>query len=532
MTLRYGDSVEKLFCNIYHPFIDDDHSLWGIELGTGQLKKSTDYGDSWNLFFDFATLGNGIANNPVYGCIYISRKGHIFVGLKDKDNGQGYLYRSASPRGNDFELIFRFRKGAFPNCWNITEDNDGVIFVGTYGHSGTGSVDANGKEINLGYFYKSVDDGLTFIESNYFMTSSNARHIHNIQVDPFTNVLYVTIGDALKETWVSTDKGVTFTRIRDNSQMGGDTGISFFDDSRIWGTDFYNNGNQNPGSRGYTNYLRKSTGTPTAQTFEIKRVLDTDPDNTAIYDMHALGNKWAFAVTHDEWDDQLTKRSAVWVSNDKGETWSILEASPVGSYGPVFMGIANGRNSRIPDDFPYLIVTNHWTRQPQEDNMFLSRIAIEDIEKDLGITATPFAMTINPNQTLQFTANEEGVTWIASDLSVATIDINGLLTAKKPGVVYVVALKNGIASNKCWVTIMSATSKYTDMFVLGLANNERIMIPLFNSDDVEVGDDSGLRIGLTQNVKRCFKLIYEPNAYCPVIKCVTEYGLKTVKSFE
>jgi hypothetical protein len=61
-----------------------------------------------------------------------------------------------------------------------------------------------------------------------------------------------------------------------------------------------------------------------------------------------------------------------------------------------------------------------------------------------AISVTPAADTISVTQSVQFTATATGFvtpgwTWSAIDYAVATIDGNGLLTARRPGAVVVVA---------------------------------------------------------------------------------------------
>lgn len=366
------EKIEKLYNDIYHPFIDDDFSLWGMSGSI--LKKSGDYGESWVEVFDFSTIGGKKARPPIYGSVYISRKGYVFVGLED-----GNVYRSTTTRElkkrNKLHFVSTLkltdpRTTATP--WSITENRQGTMFVGQYGII----------EKNAAYLYKSENGGVTWKTISYF-TQFVDRHIHQVSVDPYTNDLYVTAGDGPKMTFKSKDAGESFKVILGPEPFGGDTGLTFFKDSRIWGTDFLYNGNENPDTKGYINQIRKSSGDDSV--FDIKLTLDKNPDDVPFYDLHAVrGTEIAYALGHDEWDDDLTKRSAIWMTTDKGETWKRILQTEIGSKSPVFMGIAHGRNSLIPIGFPYLIVNNHYTREKlyeREGKMHLTRIKIKDTLK-------------------------------------------------------------------------------------------------------------------------------------------------------
>lgn len=154
-----------------------------------------------------------------------------------------------------------------------------------------------------------------------------------------------------------------------------------------------------------------------------------------------------------------------------------------------------------------------------------------------SITLTPFTIAINPGAVVQLAALDKyggGMTelqWEVSS-SIATVN-NGQLTAINPGVVYVRASKEGVASNRCWVVIMSIDSTHTNMLELGLVTDkEKILIPLFNSSSGSSDVASKLRIGLADGIIRCFKLLDSPNANCPVLKYATAEGVKVVKSYE
>lgn len=128
-----NNKIDEINTDVYHPFIDDDFSLWGISGSI--LKWSNDYGATWNEVFDFASIGGGKARPPIYGAVYVSREGYVFVGLED-----GNVYRSTDKRELNKKSNLNFISSLkltdskiTASPWSITEDSQGILYVGEYG---------------------------------------------------------------------------------------------------------------------------------------------------------------------------------------------------------------------------------------------------------------------------------------------------------------------------------------------------------------------------------------------------------------
>lgn len=376
--------IEEIETDIYQPFIDDDWNLWALEGSI--LKISEDFGETWNDWFDFKEIGGGAARLPIYGAVYVSKNGYIFVGLED-----GKVYRSNEPYGKKFSVVNELSNPkATLNVWNITEDNDGVMYHGEYVNliNPDYNAESDPKEkmfISVAYVYKSTQNGDAgtwenigpFLDKNgkksFVWDEKNAliggdKHIHATLVNPYTNTLYVTYGDWNRYTWKSDDKGETWIKTEANE---GYTGFTFTEKAIYAATDFPYASN---------NYFSKSTdGMNFEETLDLEGSLDT-----ATFDMHSHVMKdktRVIGIVHDEWDEQYEFQSAVVYTENEGETWEVLATTPKASTDPVFIGLAHGRNSMIPKDFPYWIVSNHWTRQDVEKTgeMKLTRIPVTNI---------------------------------------------------------------------------------------------------------------------------------------------------------
>ncbi len=376
--------VDEIETEIYQPFIDDNWNLWGLE--GSALKVSEDFGETWNEWYDFKEINGGAARLPIYGAVYISKKGYIFVGLED-----GKVYRSNEPYGKKFAVVNELSNPkATLNVWNITEDNEGVMYHGEYANLINPDYNAESdlKEemfISVAYVYKSTQNGAAgtwenigpYLDKNgkksFVWDETNSltggdKHIHSTQVNPYTNTLYVTYGDWNRSTWKSEDKGENWIKTEAGE---GYTGFTFTENAIYGATDFpYASNNQ---------FSKSTDGIHFEKTLDLEGSLDT-----ATFDMHShvFGDKTrVIGIIHDEWDEQYEFQSAVVYTENEGETWEVLASTPKASTDPVFIGLAHGRNSMIPKDFPYWIVSNHWTRADikKTGNMKLTRIPVTNI---------------------------------------------------------------------------------------------------------------------------------------------------------
>ncbi|WP_068986186.1 hypothetical protein [Lysinibacillus xylanilyticus] len=386
--------IDEIETDIYHPFIDDDWNLWGLD--GSKLKRSEDFGETWDEWYDFEKIGGGLARLPIYGAVYISKKGYIFVGLED-----GKVYRSNEPQGKEFEVVnvLSHPKSTL-NVWNITEDNDGVIYHGEYANitNPNYNPETDLKEemfISVAYVYKSEKDGAknswekigSFLDDsnkvNSFVWNKEAatigadKHIHSTLVNPYTNELFVTYGDWNRYTWKSKDSGENWIK---TEATEGYTGLTFTENAIFAATDFPYASN---------NYFAKSVdGMHFEETFKLKDSLDT-----ATYDMHShiVNNESrVIGIVHDEWNQQHDFQSAVVYTENEGTSWEVLTTTPKGSTDPVYIGLAHGRNSIIPENFPYWIISNHWTREDvnKTGEMKITRIPVINIASKIIIPDT------------------------------------------------------------------------------------------------------------------------------------------------
>ncbi len=139
--------------------------------------------------------------------------------------------------GGGFKLIKTIERGvALP--WSISSDSAGRIFVGEYGPQQQGSA----KTV-----WRSDDGGDSWAVS-YQALDQDKTHIHRVAVDPYTDDVWVTVGDGKNRAMLrSQDHGETWQQLRDDQS----TGVAFTEDAIYWGRD-------EKGDAGITQYDRAS----------------------------------------------------------------------------------------------------------------------------------------------------------------------------------------------------------------------------------------------------------------------------------
>lgn len=277
---------------------------------TGITRYTDDYGET------FTDLPNNLPDFGADYYVHFSRDGTMFVSRSRQ------FFRAESPY-TDFTNVVNFSTtGSVINTWGFTEDSDGVLYISEYGNY----VDVeNGGYVNLLYWYKSINKGLSWTRYDN-LKHTDTKHIHQIKVNPYTDELYITTGDRDKRLFKSTDKGESFTEVvptvypdqtAENINYGGFTGVGFYPDGSIlWGTDWQ------PTKDGqYWNWFVKSQGTD-VNSFSYAPMekkyygfcgeLITDPNT---------GEAWTLLRDEFGEDDVV---SAVMYSEDFGESWKPL----------------------------------------------------------------------------------------------------------------------------------------------------------------------------------------------------------------
>ncbi len=157
--------------------------------------------------------------------ILVLRSGNIIA------LGGGLIFRS-SDYGHSFTEVAKLThyglgkgRGVMPQGY--TTDAQGNIYWGEYW------LNPNREEIQL---MKSKDGGNSW-ESVY--TFEDIRHIHAVQYDPYSDAIWVAVGDESKECSIgySDDGGKSFTKIGSGSQEWRAVSLIFTKKYVYWGMD-------------------------------------------------------------------------------------------------------------------------------------------------------------------------------------------------------------------------------------------------------------------------------------------------------
>lgn len=140
---------------------------------------------------------------------------------------EGKIYRSTGGR-NVFQVVHRSKRGKRPLREGFTAGSEGDVYYGEYWSN------PSRKAVRL---WKS-EDGENW-EVAFEFPPGRVRHIHAVQVDPFTNHLWLTTGDLDHECQIafSSDGGQSFTPIGQGSQMWRAVSLVFTKEAVYWGSD-------------------------------------------------------------------------------------------------------------------------------------------------------------------------------------------------------------------------------------------------------------------------------------------------------
>jgi len=130
-------------------------------------------------------------------------------------------------RGDEGEVVHSFIRGLGPLREGVCEDDKGNCYIGEYFLN-----DKRKISVNL---YKSVDDGCCWEIVNSF---NNIRHIHCVQYDPFSGMIWMGTGDRDRECGIFfSDGGESWIGIGSGSQIFRTMSLLFTEDYIYWGMD-------------------------------------------------------------------------------------------------------------------------------------------------------------------------------------------------------------------------------------------------------------------------------------------------------
>jgi len=187
-----------------------------------ELHRIAGNGEQIELIHRFSEKINGI---------HVTATGAIVVSTdEDHWNPQEAcrIYRSAD-HGQNFELIRTFFGGS-ALWWSLASDRAGNIYVGEYGPQ---QADMSKTVWRLA----PAGDDWTVV----FRAPNRERvHIHRVAVDPYSDALWVTVGDGDKNHGIyrSRDQGNSWEKVLESQA----TGVAFTPTAIYWGEDLQDEG--------------------------------------------------------------------------------------------------------------------------------------------------------------------------------------------------------------------------------------------------------------------------------------------------
>lgn len=157
------------------------------------LYQSTDGGVTWTNIYT-------VPGTPtIIRRVFCDSSGYIFVSAFDPSSDWG-LYRSTNG-GASFTKVLTLDT----NCciWGFDEDSNGYLYAGEYSRLNAGK----------SQIWKSTDGGATWVQKYINDLGAGSQdHIHDLRVDPNTDWIYATCGDATTNNLLrSKDAGETWS---------------------------------------------------------------------------------------------------------------------------------------------------------------------------------------------------------------------------------------------------------------------------------------------------------------------------------
>ncbi len=256
--------------------------------------------------------------------IYQDLNNYTYIGCMDE------LYRSP-PNGDgsynltkfSIVLTMPFSENYFWHGHGMSESSDGhYTFFATYGDMNPGD--------HSGIVYRSSDNFETC--ETIYNDSMDARHIHFVKVDPYSDYVYVSVGDSTpthqNATYLlrSVDNGTTWVKLQEYMDLGyfwQPTTLIFTQEYRIYGEDV---------SLGYSKIFRTSDDVNYETVFE-----------------HDITGWWYDAVKDSNdvmyFSYYQADKTVIVASEDNGTTWYIAREYEYQGYPAGTIGMSNANEN-------------------------------------------------------------------------------------------------------------------------------------------------------------------------------------------
>jgi len=202
----------------------DGSVLWGVN--SKYAYRSVDYGATWTWEKVF---GRGTAD---FIGLFVDSNDNLFISRA----GMGVLVKAVWDAEGDTlactdVLTYDCASCPTSDCsgfWNMAEDSSGNLYGGEY--NGAIGVDT------CAVVWKSEDGGDNWTRMKW---AQGSRHVHLCAVNPASDDLYVSVGDATAQNdlFKSTDAGTTFASIRTSDCWSQPISMAFTSAGRVFGSD-------------------------------------------------------------------------------------------------------------------------------------------------------------------------------------------------------------------------------------------------------------------------------------------------------
>ncbi len=231
-----------------------------------------------------------------------------------------------------FEKVFVVPRGSRPMM--LCEDTEGNLFFGEY---------FDNKERNEVKIYSSFDNGNTW-KIAYTFFPDTIRHIHGIQMDPFTGFIWITTGDEDGECNIALtkDKFKTLEIIATGGQEFRACNLLFLEDKIIYGTD--------------SPYIQNFIRAISRNDFSIVNITKVQG---SVINACRIGNKCIISTTVEPSKINKEKNSYIWIS-ENGLHWTQIGCFRKDIYNITLFQYGNIRFPRYRDtDMNTLFFSGH-----------------------------------------------------------------------------------------------------------------------------------------------------------------------------